>query len=287
MITIGVCTSAMETNIGALLTRLRETSNANIKFVELPYNDVGSFPLGSVKVDGIILCHSIHNRRFAITDVMDALYDEFLPRAARVFGKDNVAVIGHDFKWPLGEGESVEGHAREKEKNMTSFRVKQPTTFQCSGFALICGRLDERVEMDEDDWQMLQQFVVNVKPVPLFGNEMQPADRRAILFALVLSLILFVLMIVLLATDWLDTAGKVLMTMLLVALLVPHVSWIIMHAVCTNGRREQGGSENHWYMCKWWLATLFFWIYVFASLFHCLKSLCNRGSQENLPFGKV
>ncbi|XP_071491311.1 uncharacterized protein [Diadema antillarum] len=252
MPTIGVCTSAMQANIQAFLTRLRETSNANIKFVQLPYNAVGSYPLDSRTMDGIILCHSIHNRRFGITDVMDALYDEFLPNARRVFGRDNVAVIGHDFKWPFGDVQSGKGHARVKETHMASFRVKQPTTFQCSGLALICGRLDERVEMDEDDLQMLQEFVDSVKSVPLFSKERQPADRRAILFALVsplilfalvLSLILFVLMIVLLATDWLDTAGKVLMTMLLVALLVPHVSWIIMHAVCTNGRRELGGSE--------------------------------------------
>ncbi|XP_071507184.1 uncharacterized protein [Diadema antillarum] len=160
MPTIGVCTSALETNIQALLTRLRETSNADIKFVQLPYNDVGSYRLDSRNMDGIILCHSIHNRRFAITDVTDALYDEFLPRAMRVFGKDNVAVIVHDFKWPFGDGESVEGHDRVKKTLMTSFKG-QPTTFQCSKLALICGRLDGIIQMDDDDLQLLQEFMAN------------------------------------------------------------------------------------------------------------------------------
>ncbi|XP_071495458.1 uncharacterized protein [Diadema antillarum] len=155
MPTIGVCTSDMETNIQALLTRLRETSNADIKFVKLPYNDVGSYPLDSMNVDGIILCHSKHNRRFALTDVTDALYDGFLSNAKRVFGKDNVAVIGHDFKWPLGDGESV------KETFMERFKREQPTTFQCSRLALICGRLDRIVHMDEDDLQLLQEFMAS------------------------------------------------------------------------------------------------------------------------------
>ncbi|XP_072181254.1 uncharacterized protein [Diadema setosum] len=296
MITIGVCTSAMETNIGALLTRLRETSNANIKFVELPYNDVGSYRLDSRNMNGIILCHSIHNRRFAITDVMDALYDEFLPRAMRVFGRDNVAVIGHDFKWPLGEGESGEGHAREKETQMTSFRVKQPTTFQCSGVTLICGRLDGRVEMDADDWQLLQHFVDSVKPIPFLGNEKHVADRREIFFALVLSICLFVLMVVLLATDWLDDAGKASVTIVILVIEVPEGSWIIMQVVYTNGNRENrwyifcctsvytnGNRENRWYICTWWLAPPRFWWHVFAFLFNCLKSLCNSGSPENTP----
>ncbi|XP_072181284.1 uncharacterized protein [Diadema setosum] len=190
MPTIGVCTSDMETNIQALLTRLREISNADIKFVKLPYNDVESYPLDSMNVDGIILCHSKHNRRFAITDVTDALYDGFLSNAKRVFGKDNVAVIGHDFKWPFGDGESVEGHARVKKTRMACLEFKQPTAFQCSRLVLICGRLDGRVEMDEDDWQMLQHFVVKFKPRPLFGIENLTAHGRTVLWgsALVVTL---------------------------------------------------------------------------------------------------
>ncbi|XP_072181264.1 uncharacterized protein [Diadema setosum] len=160
MPTIGVCTSDIQTNIQALLTRLRETSNADIKFVKLPYNDVGSYPLDSMNVDGIILCHSKHNRGFAITNITDALYNGFLSNAKRVFGKDNVAFIGFDYKWPFGDGESA-GHARVKETRMAHLKSTQPTIFECSKHALICGRLDERVEMDEDDWQLLREFTDN------------------------------------------------------------------------------------------------------------------------------
>ncbi|XP_072181595.1 uncharacterized protein [Diadema setosum] len=281
MPTIGVCTSALETSIQALLTHLRETSNANIKFVKLPYNDVGSYRLDSMNVDGIILCHSIHNRRFGITDVMDALYDEFLPNARRVFGRDNVAVIGHDFKWPFGDVQSGEGHPRVKETHMASFRVKQPTTFQCSGLALICGRLEERVEMDVDDLQMLQEFVDGVKPrryethTSLVNNENQASHRRDIFFASASSFTLSILMIVLLATDWLNDAGKVTVTIVIVVVVVPEGSYLIMQVVYTNGNRE-----NHWYTCKWWLAPLRFWGHVSVSLFNFLRSLRSSSSTE-------
>ena len=63
-----------------------EHTHKQVKFIQLPYNDLDSFRLDEEGLHGVILCHSIHNRRFAITDVLDALYDKFLPHAKKLYG---------------------------------------------------------------------------------------------------------------------------------------------------------------------------------------------------------
>lgn len=58
--------------------------------VELPYNDLDSFTLdGWDKSDVVVLCHSIENRRLSLTDVTDALYDNFIQKVSKLIGKRN------------------------------------------------------------------------------------------------------------------------------------------------------------------------------------------------------
>ncbi|XP_041458929.1 uncharacterized protein LOC121410726 isoform X2 [Lytechinus variegatus] len=154
---VAICSSASKSNIKALITMVSNTKNTTVKFIQLPYNDLDSFRLSSEGLDGVILCHSINNRRFAITDVMDALYDKFLPHVKQVFGKDNVCVIAHDFPWPMGP--RADDHARTKGSYMDGFRRKQFTTFECSKLAIISGQLETQIDMDEEDLEQFQEFI--------------------------------------------------------------------------------------------------------------------------------
>lgn len=74
-----------------LLNRtFRDSSTSSTTDSELstpiPYSGIGCFSVKGKGMDVMILCHSIDNRRFSITDVMDALYTEFLPNAAKTLG---------------------------------------------------------------------------------------------------------------------------------------------------------------------------------------------------------
>ena len=89
-------------------------------------------------------------------------------------GQNNVFVVVHDFPWPLRPSQTTptlhhvtpsdEEHANMK-AHMESFRIRQPTTFESCKMAIICGRLDEMVEIDEQDWQELKEFIHNI-PAP-------------------------------------------------------------------------------------------------------------------------
>lgn len=79
-----------------------------------------------------------------------------------IVGQANVCVIAHDFSWPMGTaraGSLPKGHARIKDTYMDNFRSKQFTTFECCKLAMICGRLDKRVDIDEEDWIQLEVFL--------------------------------------------------------------------------------------------------------------------------------
>eukprot|EP00057_Strongylocentrotus_purpuratus_P021872 XP_011676346.1 PREDICTED: uncharacterized protein LOC100892197 [Strongylocentrotus purpuratus] len=159
---IGICTSSLKSNIEAFIAMVSGLTNVTVRFIELPYNDLDSFRLSSAGLDGVIICHSINNRRFAITDVMDALYDNFLPHVREVFGKANVCVIAHDFSWPMGTasaGSLPKDHATIKDTYMGIFRSNQPTTFDCCKLAMICGALDKQVDIDREDWKQLEVFL--------------------------------------------------------------------------------------------------------------------------------
>ena len=81
------CSSAEPHNVDAFITECRDKCpEYDIQFHQLPYNDVDTFNINGRDMDVLVLCHSINNRRFAITNVMDALYDKFLPNASKALG---------------------------------------------------------------------------------------------------------------------------------------------------------------------------------------------------------
>ncbi|XP_071476303.1 uncharacterized protein [Diadema antillarum] len=156
-LSISVCTSASSANVQGLIDEMRSRFRdivADVDYFKLPYNDIDKFSVADSGIDVMLLCHSIHNRRFAITDVTDALYQKFLPKAARVVGKSRVGVIVHDM--PKDKFDRPDVYARE----MNVFRRQQPKTFKNSALAMIAGKLDFKpVEIIPDDWARLEGFV--------------------------------------------------------------------------------------------------------------------------------
>ena len=45
---------------------------------------------------------------------------------------------------------------------MESFRIRQPTTFESCKLAIICGRLGETIEIDEQDSNELKEFIHSI-----------------------------------------------------------------------------------------------------------------------------
>ncbi|XP_011669344.1 uncharacterized protein LOC105440631 [Strongylocentrotus purpuratus] len=232
-ITIGVCTSAFERNIGGLLSKLRSTlPMINFRMVPLPYNDLDSYPLEQERLDGLILCHSIQNRRFAITDVLDAIYNQFLPRAKKHLGKENVVVIAHDFPWPL---------IIKKNATMETFRTNQPTAVKCSSLVLLSGSLDNTVQMDSDDWNQLTAFAREVKP--LESSPMKSAFHVVInWFQSAMSLVIFVIMCIFMPILVIVSSIGLFPLIIIVAVFLSYWFWKIKNKQHNIGIREGDGS---------------------------------------------
>ncbi|XP_072166497.1 uncharacterized protein [Diadema setosum] len=152
-----VCTSSLQSNVQGFIDYItREFGHLarNFKFYQLPYNDVSDFSFRDRPVDAVILCHSIHNRRMAITDVTDALYDRFLSNAAQFLGKNNIAVIVHDMP-------SKKLDTNEKYKQQIEFlKITQPTTFDCASLVAMAGQLaPSRPELFGDTTIQLEKFM--------------------------------------------------------------------------------------------------------------------------------
>ena len=90
-----MCSSAVPTNVEGFIVAFKDRFGGiieTVEFVKLPYSRLDEdFDLEKVvddnRYDVLILCHSINNRRLSITDVTDALYDKFVPRASSKVGK--------------------------------------------------------------------------------------------------------------------------------------------------------------------------------------------------------
>lgn len=90
-------------------------------------------------------------------------------------GRDSVCVFAHDFKWPMGPvGPPRNDHATIKDTYMDRFRSNQPTTFECCKLAMICGRLNEQVDIDREDWEQLEVFLHQCRVHPESFNN--PSD---------------------------------------------------------------------------------------------------------------
>ncbi|XP_030853891.1 uncharacterized protein LOC105441932 [Strongylocentrotus purpuratus] len=233
-ITIGVCTSAFERNIGGLLSKLRSTlPMINFRMVSLPYNDLDNYPLEQERLDGLILCHSIQNRRLAITDVLDAIYDKYLPRAKKHLGKENVVVIAHDFSWPF-----------QKKATMETFRMNQPTAVKCSSLVLLSGSLDNTVQMDSDDWNQLTAFAREVKP--LESSPLKSAFDVVInWFQSAMSLVIFVIFVIMcifMTILVIVSSIGLFPLIIIVAVFLSYWFWKIKNKQHNIGIREGDGS---------------------------------------------
>nr|XP_054762659.1 uncharacterized protein LOC129269217 [Lytechinus pictus] len=109
-------------------------SSCEIKKTELPYSrlDDFKFPSEASNRDAMILCHSVNNRGFSITDVSNSLYNVFLKYCNQLFGKDRVAVIVHDF---ICSQEILK-------INLQQFERTQPTAYKLAGFVALAGDLN-------------------------------------------------------------------------------------------------------------------------------------------------
>nr|XP_054766242.1 uncharacterized protein LOC129273243 [Lytechinus pictus] len=192
---VSVCTSATATNVQGFIDELSikfPDLDLDVRHFELPYNDIDHFKFKTSDVGTMILCHSINNRRFAITDVMDALYDKFLPYSAKKLGKERVCVIAHDF--PPSKGLDKPD---KYQKEMEDFKSRQGTAFQKSALTMMCGKLDGPVEMQQSNWDDLKTFLVNAAKTPTPNMPKEPwwslhKGKLAILIALMVIIALAV-----------------------------------------------------------------------------------------------
>nr|XP_054763670.1 uncharacterized protein LOC129270299 [Lytechinus pictus] len=136
---IYICTSYGLHSIKGLIEMVQNSvkqcdSSCEIKETELPYSrlDDFKFPSEPSKRDAMILCHSVNNRGFSITDVPNSLYNVFLKYCNQLFGKDRVAVIVHDF---ICSQEILK-------INLQQFERTQPTAYKSAGFVALAGDLN-------------------------------------------------------------------------------------------------------------------------------------------------
>ncbi|XP_072180613.1 uncharacterized protein [Diadema setosum] len=157
-----VCTSSLQSSVQGFIdyiTREFGHLSRDIQFCQLPYNDVSEFSFRDRPVDAVILCHSIHNRRMAITNVTDALYDKFLPRVAHLLGKNNIGVIVHDM--PSEKMDTSDKY----EQQIGFLKTTQPTTFACASLVAMAGELGPNSpELFGDSLVQIEQFLRGTSP---------------------------------------------------------------------------------------------------------------------------
>ncbi|XP_030840284.1 uncharacterized protein LOC115918591 [Strongylocentrotus purpuratus] len=163
-VSVTLCTSSYEYNIQGLLDHLRDLQRQlphlikNVTYHQLPYNNIDNYKFAKgIHVDVMILCHSIANRRFALTDVADACYNKFLPNCKKLLGKEKIAVIAHDF-------DNV--NDQDLQDRIANFRLQQPKTFDSAGLVLICGKLVEGKEFPEPSKAQLLAFLTRASEQP-------------------------------------------------------------------------------------------------------------------------
>ncbi|XP_030840285.1 uncharacterized protein LOC115923530 [Strongylocentrotus purpuratus] len=169
-ISISVCSSANEYNVEGFMSKLTELRAAqphmiaDVRFRSLPYNDIDSFKFPSNDpVDVMVLCHSIQNRGFSITNVLNALYEKHLKYCRDVVGKKKLAVIVHDFS---------DCKTKTLDARMESLRRSQPLTFELVDTVIICGSLvvPGKIEMRDEDMTRLTLFFEEARLEPKEKN---------------------------------------------------------------------------------------------------------------------
>eukprot|EP00057_Strongylocentrotus_purpuratus_P028226 XP_011682700.1 PREDICTED: uncharacterized protein LOC105446943 [Strongylocentrotus purpuratus] len=154
-VTITLMTSCQLSSIEGLKKKLITLQRARpdlieaVKVLQLPYSRLHYYTF-TEDVDIMVLCHSVENRPFAITNVTDSLYDEFLNYCNKELGKERIAVIAHDFSHDEDEVRAMK---------MDTFKNTQWSTFEKAGLVMICGRMDKTPEIQEKDWNSLVKFL--------------------------------------------------------------------------------------------------------------------------------
>ncbi|XP_054752493.1 uncharacterized protein LOC129258068 [Lytechinus pictus] len=158
-IKVAVYTCSDSENVEGLINEIREKMADHVeevKYVQLPYNISDMQKMKLDKNYYMLLCHSINNRRFSITNVTDALYDDFLKKARKQLGRQKVGVIAYDFP-------SDELSSEILESKMVSFKNTQERTFRKSILQLIGGQLsDSPVELNNNQWQELEKYFKHI-----------------------------------------------------------------------------------------------------------------------------
>ncbi|XP_063961568.1 uncharacterized protein LOC129269217 isoform X2 [Lytechinus pictus] len=175
-VTVTLMTSSEPFIIEGLRTKLKALQSSRPKLIEavrlyqLPYSGLKHHTFKE-DVDIMVLCHSIENMRFSITNVTDSLYDEFLEYSNEKLGKDRIVVMAHDFPPEAEEVRAVK---------MDSFRYSQYSTFDNAGLVMICGRMDKREpEIRDRDWDSFVKFLENASKKPL-PSKAPPAAQTSV-----------------------------------------------------------------------------------------------------------
>ena len=85
-----------------------------------------------------------------IIEIVTALKAKFDLLSLMSHPGTQIVVIAHDFP---PESDDI------RRIRMSAFRTQQPTVFKYSGLAMICGHLDNRVEMMDEDWRSLEKYL--------------------------------------------------------------------------------------------------------------------------------
>nr|XP_054763672.1 uncharacterized protein LOC129270301 [Lytechinus pictus] len=175
-VTVTLMTSSEPFIIEGLRTKLKALQSSRPKLIEavrlyqLPYSGLKHHTFKE-DVDIMVLCHSIENMRFSITNVTDSLYDEFLEYSNEKLGKDRIVVMAHDFPPEAEEVRAVK---------MDSFRYSQYSTFDNAGLVMIGGRMDKREpEIRDRDWDSFVKFLENASKIPL-PSKAPPAAQTSV-----------------------------------------------------------------------------------------------------------
>ncbi|XP_054750361.2 uncharacterized protein LOC129256099 [Lytechinus pictus] len=154
---VAAYSGSVENNVAGL-TEIREKMAdcvEEVKYVQLPYNISDMQKMKLDKNYYMLLCHSINNRRFSITNVTDALYDGFLMKSKKRLGRRKIGVIAHDF-------DPAQLSSDKLNSRMDSFKTIQERTFRKSILQLIGGQLSQTpVEINNDQWEELGKYLRN------------------------------------------------------------------------------------------------------------------------------
>ena len=89
LIEVTICSGSYERSVNGLLEYISQEMRDVVKsvsFKQLPYNIREMNHMSLEGIDVMVLCHSIHNRGLALTDLDDSLYDKFLKKAREKLG---------------------------------------------------------------------------------------------------------------------------------------------------------------------------------------------------------